>query len=103
MIKSLNQPPMKEAEKKKKEPVEQEDDSTLTHEEIEQWCKTYGITGEIIFSLDALFWSLINIEKEEKANRGKSEKIGIEVEGPSIPLWVFLEYTKSLHQKFKDI
>jgi hypothetical protein len=87
---------VKEGVKKKKELVEQEDESTLTHEEIEAWCKTYGVTGEIIFSLDALFWSLINIEKDEKAKR-KNEKVGIEVEGPSIPLWVFLEYTKSLH------
>ena len=64
--------------------------------------------------MDAEFWSLITIESEEKEKKqpdfgGDSEepqsekKLGIEADSPSISLKIFLDFTTSLADKFKDV
>jgi hypothetical protein len=106
--------------------VPKEDTGTMSHEDIDNWSKMFNLSGEQIFQLDAEFESLIIVEKQErermklkKAGKLKDElfeqqedvgalerfeaakKYGDESENPSIPLWVFLKYTKSLADKFK--
>lgn len=40
---------------------------------------------------------------DEDDDGTENKKLGVEVEGPSIPLKIFLDYTTSLADKFKDV
>lgn len=109
---------------------EEPTESTMTHDEIRQWHSQYNISWQKIFELDAEFWSLITIEQEEKAKKKKSgkqtndlfaefaapqepkdpeeedhssKKVGLEADGPSISLKIFLDYSIKLADKFKDV
>lgn len=90
----------------------------MTHKEIEEFSARFNITWQQVFSLDAEFWSLITIESEEKQAKKTSEfdqapnedegpesekKLGMEADGPSISLKIFLDFTTSLADKFKDV
>jgi hypothetical protein len=102
----------------------------MTHKEIDEFATKFGLSWQQVFSLDAEFWSLVTIEqeekdKEEKRKNGKAgdtldlpeakgeddeddkgqgdKKLGVEVDGASIPLKIFLQYTTSLADKFKDV
>ena len=68
----------KDAERAKKNfmAVEEETDSKLTHEEIEECAKRYNLTSwQQVFALDAEFWSLITVEQEEK-KKAEAKKLG---------------------------
>lgn len=79
-----------------------------------------------MFSLDAEFWSLITIEQEEKEkeeerkkskendkldlpggndedDEAENKKPGLDTDEPSVPLKIFLDFTTSLADKFKDV
>lgn len=122
-----------DGDKKPVFPQAEELDSTLTHKEIQDFSERYHITWQQIFQLDAEFWSLITIESEEKKKeedklagknkdvlelpsaqredssdgddeeKPKEKKIGMDADGPSISLKIFLGYTTSLADKFKDV
>ena len=107
--------------------VAEETDSTLTHAEIEECAKRYNLTSwQQVFALDAEFWSLITVEKEEKDKAAKKKASGaddsdfitvdedaeksaqtpqqeVPADGPSISLAIFMNYTPSLADKFKDV
>jgi hypothetical protein len=119
MVRGLNDPEFnrpREEEKKKPLPVPEELESTMTHKEIEEFSARFNITWQQVFQLDAEFWSLITIESEEKEKKepefeqkGEIEepqsekKLGIEADSPSISLKIFLDFTTSLADKFKDV
>ena len=42
-------------------------------------------------------------EDDEDEKGQENKKLGLEVDGPSIPLKIFLMYTTSLADKFKDV
>lgn len=108
--------------------VVEETDSKLTHEEIEECAKRYNLTSwQQVFALDAEFWSLITVEQEEKAKGNCKRAAGpgedddvasaeedgdkqytapqqeVPADGPSISLSIFMNYTPSLADKFKDV
>ena len=122
MVKGLtgsDQGTRREEEKKKPPQVGEELESTMTHKEIEEFSTRYSITWQQVFQLDAEFWSLITIESEEKEVKkdmdlpdpsymGEEEepqekKMGVDADGPSISLKIFLDFTTSLGDKFKDV
>jgi hypothetical protein len=54
--------------KKDKKKLAHEDDNqvgSMTHEDIDKWCKEFFLKGEQIFQLDAEFETLMIIEKQE--------------------------------------
>jgi hypothetical protein len=98
---------------------ESEPESTMTHKEIKEYSGRYNISWQQVFQLNAEFWSLITIEQEEKEVKRdmdlpdpsykedrepqQDRKIGIDADGPSISLKIFLDFTTSLADKFKDV
>ena len=44
-----------------------------------------------------------DVSEADHSPQGKKKFSGVESDGPSIPLWVFLNFTKSLSDKFKSV
>lgn len=123
----------KKQEKKKLTHEDDNEPGTMSHEDIEKWGREFHLQGEQIFQLDAEFETLMIVEKQEVERMklkaaGKLEdtmldlagkkdkeidhklleadgkrKVGVEVDGRSIPLWVFMRYTNVLNDKFKSV
>jgi hypothetical protein len=113
MKSDVSKPGSKASKRKDPEP-----ESTMTHKEIKEYSGRYNISWQQVFQLNAEFWSLITIEQEEKEvkrdmdladpshkedREPQDKRIGIEADGPSISLKIFLDFTTSLADKFKEV